>query len=157
MEAAGRRWGWTPDRMDEPSELLKAQRRAGRVERAEQLEHSSDAQQQLRAAERCVSKAPTHTHTHPHTHTANGLGSLLPPRALANANGWRGRWISLRCALARAALDGGRFCECSHRPPCRDYPWLATSTRWGTGRNRMDAMRRENIVQNAAARSSVAT
>ena len=101
MEAAGRRWGWTPDRMDEPSELLKAQRRAERAERAEQLEHSSDAQQELRAAERCVSKAPTHTHTHPHTHTANGLGSLLPPRALANANGWRGRWKSLCCALKR--------------------------------------------------------
>jgi hypothetical protein len=45
-EAAGRRWGWTPDRMDDPAELLKAKRRAERAERAEELERSSEAQQE---------------------------------------------------------------------------------------------------------------
>lgn len=52
VEAARRRWGWTPDRMDDPLELLKAKRRAERAERAERLERSSEAQQELRAAER---------------------------------------------------------------------------------------------------------
>jgi len=96
MEAAGRRWGWTPDRMDEPSELLKAQRRAERAERAEQLEHSSDAQQELRAAERCVSKAPTHTHTHtPTLRTVSAL-CFRPERWRTPTDGGDG---GNRCAV----------------------------------------------------------